>query len=110
VLSSAALTAIGWVLVAAYLPLATDGVRHDVAALWDPAALIPGLVGLLLGMLAHARLLLGFIALETRCGLCAAASHLAGASSAGAGARPQADASARSRCARTLIYQISSRA
>jgi hypothetical protein len=52
-LGSVALTAIGWVLVAIYLPLATNAGRYDVAVLWDAAAVIPGLWGgLLLGMVA----------------------------------------------------------
>lgn len=73
---SVALTAIGWVLVAIYLPVATNAGRYDVAVLWDPAAVIPGLGGLLLGMVAHAGLTVGFIALGSHCGLSAADDHV----------------------------------
>jgi hypothetical protein len=76
-LGSVALTAIGWVLVAIYLPLATNVGRYDVAVLWDAAAVIPGLWGgLLLSMVAHAGLTVGFIALGSHCGLSAADDHV----------------------------------
>ena len=76
VLSSVAVTVIGWVVVAIYLPLAIDVARYDVTVLSDAKAVLPGLCGLLLGMLIHARLLVWFLILATRCGLCAAAAHL----------------------------------
>jgi protein-S-isoprenylcysteine O-methyltransferase Ste14 len=74
--ASVALTAIGWFLLTVYLPVAVGAGRPDVAARWDPKAVIPVMAGLLLGMLLHAGLTVALIALGTRCGLSAASDHV----------------------------------
>ena len=74
---SVALTAIGWLFIAVYLPVATGADRYDVTVLWNAHAVIPGIGGLLLGIVAHARLTIVFIDLGARCGLTAAYDYLA---------------------------------
>lgn len=55
-LASVTVTAVGWLLIAAYLPLVTDLRAYDTAAIATTSAILPGALGLLLGFHAHARL------------------------------------------------------
>lgn len=75
-MASVALTAIGWFLLAVYLPVAAGTGRPDVSALWDSRAVMPGVGGLLLGIVVHARVTVAFIALGARYGLSAAEDHV----------------------------------
>jgi hypothetical protein len=59
-----------------YLPSLTDLHRLDMSLLRTPAAIVPGLMGLVMGMRVHAQLVVRLIELGRRWGFTSAALHI----------------------------------
>jgi len=76
VLSCVAIAAAGWVLIVVYLPSMTDLPRYDMSLLRTPAAIVPGLLGLVMGMQVHAQLVVRLIERGRRYGFTSAALHI----------------------------------
>ncbi len=77
-LASLTVSALGWLLIAVGLPLATDMQPYATAGLITWAAVMPALLGLLLGVHAHARLLVVFLTGGRRDSQASGIRHLAG--------------------------------